>query len=898
MYNYSLTLVILLSITSCVWSLHQHTGKSKVEVDQNSKHQTIRRQQVIHPLDEDKSTSKNDDDIEQYGKTLDSSGLLINKQTHKTGNTKDIIAKIKEIQDKIFKRTNGNNKVLEDELRLMSPTASLNKNVEINGERRKIIPEDVVDKILQKFQQLRSEAKNLALASAPDPESTKTKETSATAKDKASPINKEKASTQASTSPAAQAPTEPINPYASIEPPKESIELINRTHNDDVTPIGVPRVAESQQTGENRNPPELGENPGQQSLTDPKTGDIQIPIGNSASDAKSVPIAGGNSAPGVPIMFIKNGPNLIPVFNTPPQSMGGEGAQSIQQPLPLFTNQYETNRPPLNSPRVMPMMNNNGPMPNDYDNGPEGPAGGRQEVNYDVGPDSHSTGELIDRLINTPGFPQLASKLMSEGRVNYDQQQNWQPRWQPSESAHSRNLVPLSERDRTMQGMNQATVSFNMKNDFANNLPDQPSMLQDDGRRPDQHFEEVRKFLEKQPRPRADLVENNLHHGVGYNSQHDGRYVNDISDPGDDIESRFGSKSADELLDYAKFRSMGSYDSQAPPGSQVGVQPPSEHDLEATQRSEYYGNQRNREDKNYAKYMHEDPSTLLDDLHRSQLHGDLAGAGATPDDTLRPEEELDEQGHERHQIPLEPAPDDLMDRLVNFNKRMRQHQLQHRRELEFNSQHINQGFGQMDPSFADEIQGNNGLIQQFEVERKDIAAENDNQLLRSRSSGRSNSRHGALSVMSGDAVQFQTGQLSMDSNNIINSFKKENSYSRNNIGRPRFHRKHKRRFLHPYTRGVIEKPMSLTDDVELRVNGRPLTDNIQLRSSIIDGKVKPGKGKTLVSKDPVQIELSHGTDKRKIINIVTKGKYDVISDKKRHKIPHQPKDNLNKLNSL
>ena len=97
----------------------------------------------------------------------------MNKPKHET-ETKDaaasktIIARIKEIQDKIFKRTGGN-KELEDKLRLMSPTSPssqpVRKQIDVQGDRRKIIPEDVVDKILQKFQQLRSEAKHMALAS-------------------------------------------------------------------------------------------------------------------------------------------------------------------------------------------------------------------------------------------------------------------------------------------------------------------------------------------------------------------------------------------------------------------------------------------------------------------------------------------------------------------------------------------------------------------------------------------------------------------------------------------------------------------------------------------------------------------------------------------------------------
>lgn len=130
---------------------------------------TYRRQEVIHPLNEDTNSKTSDDDIEKYGKTIDSTGAVVksNVASKKEGSMKDVIAKIKEIQDKIFKRTGS--KELEKRLKEMTPQdipePSLPiKSVTVSGDRRKIIPEDVVDKILQKFQQLRSEAKHVAFA--------------------------------------------------------------------------------------------------------------------------------------------------------------------------------------------------------------------------------------------------------------------------------------------------------------------------------------------------------------------------------------------------------------------------------------------------------------------------------------------------------------------------------------------------------------------------------------------------------------------------------------------------------------------------------------------------------------------------------------------------------------
>lgn len=186
-----------------------------------------RRQEVIHPLDSIVSggSMKNDnleEDIEELGKILDASGKEVkisrstiknltkesNDKSIQNSTTRDIISKIKELQDKIFKRTGS--KELESKLNQMSPlnfpfpltienTSNDNplgrtfdsKNVNNNSkssrkskdeaerekiknklqqkdgslqpDRRKIIPEEVVDKILEKFQQLRQEAKHMAL---------------------------------------------------------------------------------------------------------------------------------------------------------------------------------------------------------------------------------------------------------------------------------------------------------------------------------------------------------------------------------------------------------------------------------------------------------------------------------------------------------------------------------------------------------------------------------------------------------------------------------------------------------------------------------------------------------------------------------------------------------------
>jgi len=235
--------------------IHLHPSK-RVEIPhpiRNNEYITAksyRRQEVIHALSDNMGSigDADDDDIESLGKAIDATGHVVkeNKSIIKqpkvnitkpieavpilksVGATKSIIEKIKEIQDRIFKRTGS--KELEEKLKLMSPPLVLpeikipltavqpdlnktllavnhmllnssvrNKTLNIpegsstnivvktaddsaltkardtlrndikltdgskQPDRRKIIPEEVVDKILEKFQQLRQEAKHMAL---------------------------------------------------------------------------------------------------------------------------------------------------------------------------------------------------------------------------------------------------------------------------------------------------------------------------------------------------------------------------------------------------------------------------------------------------------------------------------------------------------------------------------------------------------------------------------------------------------------------------------------------------------------------------------------------------------------------------------------------------------------
>ena len=760
----------------------------------------------------------------------------------------------------------------------------------------------------------------------------------------------------------------PSNPYASIGPPKENSEIVNRTNtnNDEVTGIGMAADGRSQ----TQNTP--GNNAG---AIQSANGEIQIPIGNAAlapgggggsnnAPISTLPSADGKTpnGAGVPIMFIKNGPNLIPVYkngaqpsNTDSSPPGGASSQMIPQMQYQPGQQQQQQQPffpqPPNDPNniIPPMVeqfsNNNEVNPPRADlrcDIPGAPCADNVEQHLEpdrMTSDMRKTGELIDQLIHTPGFPQLASKLMSEGKANYDGGPNDGHEPDPGaivgptgptgpDAGDSQNVVPLNEN--TMDRVDHAEVNFNMKNNYAtSNYPtpsaNDPAMLreeEDRHRDEERHREDFEHFMEQQPRSKSDVstIDDDFHenaHGGRSPSGLDGRFVNDISDPVErEIQSKYGSKSADELLDFAKFQSLSAPDLHASPGSQFGPPPP-ENNFELPQsqplQQRSYNDEESAEDRSIEnRYMNEDPGALLDDLHKSQVQQGLNGV-SNPEGVGSPatassankmiEEEQQEAGDGRTRIPEpEPAPDDLLEQVRNFNHKMVAQQLQHRRRIEQEKKNLNggsRGFGEMDPSIADEITSDGALTQRFDVQRKDLATENDMQLLKGRSTARAPTAvrgFGQMSVMSGEDVQFKNGRLSMDTSNVVpSSSNEEGEFSRNTIGgKPhRRHRKHKRhhkfmnkQFLHPYTRGSIEHPVAVDSDIELRVNGQTLTDNTQLRSTIVDGEVKPGKGKTFTSKEPVQIELSHGDNKRKIINIVTKGKYRVVNDKKRFNIPH------------
>ena len=186
--------------------------------------------------------------------------------------------------------------------------------------------------------------------------------------------------------------------------------------------------------------------------------------------------------------------------------------------------------------------------------------------------------------------------------------------------------------------------------------------------------------------------------------------------------------------------------------------------------------------------------------------------------------------------------------------------------------------GGMDPSFADLV-GN----QPIGVANRHLAEDNPVessffQPERSHFSSGPNS----ISVMSHDDLRYEHSKHAIDSGEGISPLHQADVYVRHKI-------------TNPSEVGVKRsKTASLHDDnIELKVNGKPLAETASLRSKIVNGKIQKGHGKTLTSKSPVKIELSHANDtkKTKIINIITTGKFDV-KESKRDSIRRNGKKNI------
>ena len=178
------------------------------------------------------------------------------------------------------------------------------------------------------------------------------------------------------------------------------------------------------------------------------------------------------------------------------------------------------------------------------------------------------------------------------------------------------------------------------------------------------------------------------------------------------------------------------------------------------------------------------------------------------------------------------------------------------------------GAGNIDPSFADVV-GN----QPFDIASRNSAGDNpvESSFFRP---NHNNVGPNSISVMSHDDLRYEHSKTAIDSGEGIGTFNQADLYARHKIMNP------------DQVGSKRSKTGSLHDDnVELRVNGKPLAEKGSLRSKIVDGKIEKGHGKILTSKSPVKIELSHSDDakKTKVVNIITTGKFDV-KESRRDKI--------------
>ena len=228
------------------------------------------------------------------------------------------------------------------------------------------------------------------------------------------------------------------------------------------------------------------------------------------------------------------------------------------------------------------------------------------------------------------------------------------------------------------------------------------------------------------------------------------------------------------------------------------------------------------------------------------------------------------------------SPDDLLEMLRKKNSNMftKNFDIMNSNSVRSN-QNLNE-LGGLDPSLADEVSGGPKISQPIDVQNRNFLVNEKNSY---KPKGTNANYLGGISVLSDGLVQYKHGRLSMDTSGVVNSFLQDQHQSRNQISHP-FNDKFKiqSNVSKPIVRATISNTLP-GDNIELMINGRKLLDRANSRSNIVSGKNLEPAGKTIMSKQPVQIELSHDANKRKIINIKTIGKYNVT-------------DNVRKRNSI
>ena len=263
-----------------------------------------------------------------------------------TGISKDVIAKIKEIQDSLIKRSGGAK--LAEKLQELQPDKNITvASTDSNGvTSRKVIPEDVVNKIIMKFQELRTQAQELAKL-----DQRKKQEEAETLKVEEVKENKEEISDEKSTEKSKeksknesekktkdaesreQKPSKPLSPYESIGPAKDNEEVRNITQNSiseqqgklpgnqeiyrATTAGAVPPQSTTDAHGFMQNDMRQPNNAMFQQNNNNMLQNMQPQNMQPQNMQQNMP---GNmmmmSGPGgkVPMMFIKSGQMLVPVF--------------------------------------------------------------------------------------------------------------------------------------------------------------------------------------------------------------------------------------------------------------------------------------------------------------------------------------------------------------------------------------------------------------------------------------------------------------------------------------------------------------------------------------------------------------------------------------------------------
>ena len=319
----------------------------RVEISGNGRQRlsevASRRQNVIHAGQDYDSDGDNrkpeEDELENLGKVVDYDGKVI--ETSKPGASKwkdtaaiskDVIERIKEIQESLIKRSGG--KKLEEKLELLQPEKNVTvATSESNGvTSRKIIPEDVVNKIIEKFQELRSQAKELAELDQKEKEKEAEKSPM-----KVEIEGKGQAGKATESSNEKKAPKF-FSPYESIGPAKENEEVKNITQHsvaESTTNLpGNQEIFKSSSSGP------VDDDQGRQQQQQQQHF-MQEPMQNSNNMFQQQQQQNMNmmqqNMPGnmmmmpgkVPMMFVKSGEMLVPVF-------GGQNGPSYGYPTSGF----------------------------------------------------------------------------------------------------------------------------------------------------------------------------------------------------------------------------------------------------------------------------------------------------------------------------------------------------------------------------------------------------------------------------------------------------------------------------------------------------------------------------------------------------------------------------------